>query len=191
MATLIPTTPTGQPGGTTAPIVRRVRSGGLSPRPTEFVCTNSSIPHIELPKHAGSVSASDDSTDDPALGSTAPGGMVSSNSSWDRMHQVNRYNNPGQYLRYVKHTINTCLAYRKSSSTFLNDFSDPDWACIDDRKSKREFAIFYGSNLVSWSVRKQAGVSQSSTKVEYKAFANNTLELIWVQLLLKELGMPT
>jgi hypothetical protein len=44
--------------------------------------------------------------------------------------------------------------------------------------------------LVSWSARKKPTVSRSSTESEYKAVANNaTAELIWVEALLKELGV--
>lgn len=42
---------------------------------------------------------------------------------------------------------------------------------------------------MSWSSRKQATVSRSSTESEYKAIANVTAEMIWIQSLLKELGV--
>jgi hypothetical protein len=72
----------------------------------------------------------------------------------------------------------------------LSAFSDADWAGdIDDRHSTGDFAIFVGPNLVSWSARKQATVSRSSTEAEYKALANATAELIWVEALLAELGV--
>jgi histone deacetylase 1/2 len=43
--------------------------------------------------------------------------------------------------------------------------------------------------LVSWIARKQDSVSRSSTEAEYKALANATTELIWVEALLRELGV--
>lgn len=49
--------------------------------------------------------------------------------------------------------------------------------------------MFLGSNLVSWSVKKQAMVSRSSTEAEYKALANATAEIMWIQTLLQELGV--
>jgi hypothetical protein len=50
--------------------------------------------------------------------------------------------------------------------------------------------VFFGPNLVSWSVKKQKTVSRSSTKAEYKAMADATPEIMWVQSVLNELGVP-
>lgn len=93
-------------------------------------------------------------------------------------------------LRYISGTVDFGLRFTKSKSNIVSGFSDADWAgCSDDRRSTRGFAVFYGSNLISWTARKQATVSQSSTEAEYKALANATTEIIWVQTLLKELGV--
>lgn len=45
------------------------------------------------------------------------------------------------------------------------------------------FVVFLGSNLISWMARKQATISRSSIEAEYKAQANATAEIMWVQKL--------
>jgi histone deacetylase 1/2 len=58
-------------------------------------------------------------------------------------------------IRYIKGTIKNGLHIRKSDSMVVSAFSDADWAgCPDDRRSTRGFAVFLGSNLISWSARK-------------------------------------
>uniref|UniRef100_A0A8R7Q6X9 Reverse transcriptase Ty1/copia-type domain-containing protein n=1 Tax=Triticum urartu TaxID=4572 RepID=A0A8R7Q6X9_TRIUA len=93
-------------------------------------------------------------------------------------------------LRYLQGTQSHGLKLCKSDSMLVSAFSDADWAgCPDDRRSTGGFAVFLGGNLVSWSACKQATVSRSSTEAEYKALANATAEVIWVQNMLTELGI--
>jgi len=93
-------------------------------------------------------------------------------------------------LRFLKSTIDHGLLIKKCSSTQLFAYSDADWAgCPDNRKSSSGYCVFLGSNLLSWSSKKQPTVSRSSTEVEYKAVANAAVELIWIQALFRELGV--
>jgi hypothetical protein len=44
--------------------------------------------------------------------------------------------------------------------------------------------------LISWCAKKQKTMSRSSTEAEYKAMADTTAEVMWVQTVLMELGVP-
>jgi hypothetical protein len=58
-------------------------------------------------------------------------------------------------LRYIHGTIQLGLKLVKDKSTLVSAFSDADWAgCVGDRKSTGGFALFFGSNLISWYARK-------------------------------------
>ena len=84
-------------------------------------------------------------------------------------------------LRYLKYPEGLGLQITKSSSLLVTAYSDADWAgCADDRRSICGFVVFLGTNLVSWSARKQATVSRSSTEAEYKALANATAKVMWI-----------
>nr|GEV53509.1 nucleotide-binding, alpha-beta plait [Tanacetum cinerariifolium] len=58
----------------------------------------------------------------------------------------------------------------------------------DDRRSTMGFAIYFGSNLIPWTARKQRTVLRSSIEAEYNALADIVAEFTWLQALLHELG---
>jgi hypothetical protein len=93
-------------------------------------------------------------------------------------------------LRYLRDTIDYGLRFIKTGSLLLSAFSDADWAGnLDDRRSTGGYVVFLGGILILWSSRKQATVSRSSTKVEYKVVVDTIIEIIWLQVLFREIGI--
>ncbi|XP_021980057.1 uncharacterized mitochondrial protein AtMg00810-like [Helianthus annuus] len=94
-------------------------------------------------------------------------------------------------LRYVKGTIDHGLLLSPSSSTALTAYSDADWGgCPDSRRSTSGYCVYMGSNLISWSSKRQSTISRSSEEAEYRGMANTVTELSWVRNLLLELHVP-
>lgn len=88
--------------------------------------------------------------------------------------------------QYLKGTIDFGLYYIPSSIS-LNAFFDLDWAGNpDDRKSTTGYGVFLGTNLITWSAKKQNVVSRSSTEAEYRSMAMATAELYWLRMSLRE-----
>jgi len=92
-------------------------------------------------------------------------------------------------MRCLKSTFDHCLYFYKSPSQQLIVFSDSEWAgCLDDKRFTSSYCLFLDKDILSWSSKKQPIVSRSSTLMsEYKALANASTELIWIQSLLSEL----
>ncbi|XP_021995975.1 uncharacterized mitochondrial protein AtMg00810-like [Helianthus annuus] len=112
---------------------------------------------------------------------------------WSAVKRILRYlQGTFTYGLLIQQTSGSTLhAYTDVHNSSLNAFSDADWAgCPDDRRSTGGFAIYLGSNLISWSARKQRTVSRSSTEAEYKALADTVAELTWLEALLQELQVP-
>ncbi|KAL9272509.1 Retrovirus-related Pol polyprotein from transposon RE1-like protein [Drosera capensis] len=78
-----------------------------------------------------------------------------------------------------------------SDISLLVAYSDADWAgCPDNARSTTGFAIYLGSNLISWQVKKQFIVSKSSTEAEYRTVAYTVADTLWIRSLLAELDFP-
>ncbi|KAJ4970442.1 hypothetical protein NE237_003541 [Protea cynaroides] len=91
--------------------------------------------------------------------------------------------------RYLKATANHGFLITKNSALTLQAFTNSDWARNStDSKSIGGYAIYLGSNLISWTSRKQKIVARSSTESEYKALVDAVAELIGLESLLKKIG---
>ena len=93
-------------------------------------------------------------------------------------------------LCYLKSIIQHSLFLSSYSSVQFTAYTDADWAgSINDRKSTSGYCVFLGTNLISWSSKKQCTVARSSTEAEYRGVANAAAEVVWLQSLLRELGV--
>lgn len=93
-------------------------------------------------------------------------------------------------LRYLAGTTTHGILLTKQQGPSLHAFSDADWAGdTDDYVSTNGYVIYLGNQPLSWSSKKQQGVSRSSTEAEYRAVANAAAELRWICSLLTELGV--
>lgn len=92
-------------------------------------------------------------------------------------------------LRYIKSTLDYGILFSKGLLA-IHGYSDADWAgSVDTRRSTSSFCIFFGSNPISWSSKRQNGVARSSTEAEYRSLANTAAEVVWVCQLLKDLHL--
>lgn len=93
-------------------------------------------------------------------------------------------------LRYLKSCPGKGLLFRRSVALTLECFTDADWAgSKDDRRSTTGYCTLLGGNLVTWRSKKQSVCARSSAEAEYRAMAQGVTELIWLKLLLKDIGL--
>ncbi|XP_071727752.1 uncharacterized mitochondrial protein AtMg00810-like [Rutidosis leptorrhynchoides] len=91
-------------------------------------------------------------------------------------------------IRYVQGTPDLGLQLYASSPTSLVAYSDADWAgCPTTRRSTSGYYVFLGSNLLSWSSKRQLTPSRSSAEAEYRRVAIAVAETCWIRNLLREL----
>lgn len=91
-------------------------------------------------------------------------------------------------LRYVRGTSDHGLHLYSSPTTQLTAYSNADWGgCPDSRRSTSGYCVFLGTNLLSWSSKRQHTISRSSAEAEYRVVANAVAETAWLRNLLREL----
>jgi hypothetical protein len=92
-------------------------------------------------------------------------------------------------LRYLKSAPGKGLMFSKHGHLEVEGYIDADWVgSITDRKSTSGYFTFVGGNLVTWRSKKQNVVARSSAEAEYRAMSHGVYELLWLRILIGELG---
>ena len=80
-------------------------------------------------------------------------------------------------LRYLHATLDYSLLIRPSPTSELVIYTDVDCVdCPDTRWSTSSYVVLLGTNLVSWSSKREPVFSRSSAKVVYRAVDNGVAE---------------
>ena len=109
-------------------------------------------------------------------------------------------NNPGikhwnaakNVLRYLKGVKGRKFIFQKSnlpSAWTVYGFVDADWAGnVDNRKSKAGYLFKLGKNIISFATRNEEVVALSTAEAELMAATIATREMVWIRIMLKEIG---
>ena len=95
-------------------------------------------------------------------------------------------------LRYVNGTVNYGLHYKKSElkNDYLVGYCDSDYCGdLDRRRSLTGYCFTLFGNVVSWKASLQSVVALSTAEAEFMALTEATKEALWLQGLIKELGV--
>jgi len=92
-------------------------------------------------------------------------------------------------LRYLQGTQNVGPKYNAEITTPVQAYCDADYGAGEDRKSISGYVFMLAGSAISWQAKKQTTVALSTVEAEYHALAQAIKEAIWLQALLKDLGM--
>lgn len=123
---------------------------------------------------------------------TRPDIQFAVNLVCQKMHEptLSDFNLLKRILRYVKGTITMGIFFKTDTDSQLRAYCDSDWAgCQDTRCSTGGFCTFLGSNMISWSAKKQDSVASSSTEAEYRTLSDTAAELEWIVGMLNSIGV--
>ena len=88
------------------------------------------------------------------------------------------------------------VGFARSGATLQDKWIIEVWVdaahavCPDTRRSRTGFFVTLNGNLLSHKCKLQPGVpSQSSTEAEYRALADALNEVVWIVMVLKEIGI--
>jgi len=89
-------------------------------------------------------------------------------------------------FRYLGATRDWGLRY--GTSNVSGGYSDADWGAGEDRKSVGGFVFLLNGGAISWTSKKQNSIALSTTEAEYMSMTQAAKEILWLRVLLDELG---
>lgn len=93
-------------------------------------------------------------------------------------------------LWYLKGSLRRGLHYRNNTTLEIVGHCDVDWAmCPTTRRSITRYHISLRLSLISWKSKKQLVVSRSFVEAEYHSMAHATMEITFIQYLLKDFNI--
>ena len=92
---------------------------------------------------------------------------------------------------HLKGTLAHGLRFNLGSFV-INGYLDADWeGDAMDRRSTTGYCVFLGSNLISWSAKKQPTVARSSTDAKHRPLSQLAAEVTWIRMLLADLSISS
>jgi hypothetical protein len=90
---------------------------------------------------------------------------------------------------YLKSTSKFGIYYREGESSKLKEYTDEDLAGdTENRKSTSGYIFQLGSELITWSSRKQPTTALFSTEAKYRSLIEGAKGAAWLKLLLCSMG---
>lgn len=98
-------------------------------------------------------------------------------------------------FRYLKGTLDLNIRYNPADfdrDEIVKTFLDSDWGNnMDDRRSVLRYVTMICGGPTTWNSKKRPTVALSSMEAEYMALCHAIREIIWIRMLLGELGHVT
>lgn len=93
-------------------------------------------------------------------------------------------------LSYLKKNLGKGSLFTRSNDMRIDGYYDADSArSVDTQRSTIGYCVFLGGNLVIWRSKRQIVCSRSSVEAEYRAVVMGVIELLWLKILLRNIGL--
>eukprot|EP00253_Pinus_taeda_P024869 PITA_24869 len=110
--------------------------------------------------------------------------------SYAEPHELH-WNAAKRILQYVQGTITFGIHYAVGTALNLLSFTDSDWVGDKiDHNSTFRYSLSLGFGPICWLSKKQVVIALSSIEAKYRGVVNITIQGLWLQHFLTELGVP-